>query len=208
MSDVQKSGPPKDSQPAAGVPSGGGGKGLIGLGAALLLLGGGLVFWKTQQKGETPEEITKTTPITPQAEPSAPALAEPPPPPPPEEEVAPEKTDVSAPKTGGAKVPSGCSGSCAGTETAALLSALSAKAGQARTCYNRALRVNSSLEGKIRMSVRVGPTGNACSATVAEDSLHDPGVSSCVAQMFRSSSYPSPKGGCVDVSIPINFVAK
>lgn len=204
---ADKSHPPQDSHPPAGVPTGGGGKGLIGLGALLLLIGGGLVFWKTRQPNE-PELVT-LAPTAPRDEAKeTPALIDPPPPPPPEEEVAAPKAEESAPKAGGPKAPSGCSGSCNGKETPALLSALSAKAGQARTCYNRALRVNSALEGRIRMSVRVGPSGNVCSASVAEDSLHDSGVASCVAQMFRSSSYPAPEGGCVDVGIPINFVAK
>ncbi len=207
MSEPGQSQPSKDSQRPAGVPTGGGGKGLIGLGVLLLLVGGGLAFWKIQNpKG--PEQPERTVSPVQEEEPKTEALAVPPPPPPPEEEEPPLKTEVATPKTGTAKTPTGCASPCKGTETAALLSALSAKAGQARTCYNRALRVNAGLEGKIRMAVRVSPSGGVCSASVAEDSLHDAGVSSCVAQMFRSASFPAPQSGCVDVNIPINFVSQ
>lgn len=207
MSEPEQRQPSKDSHRPAGVPTSGGGKGLIGLGALLLLVGGGLVLWKVQNQKE-PEEPERTIAPAAQEEPKAEALAVPPPPPPPEEEEPPLKTEVAPPKTGTAKTPTGCASPCNGAETAALLSALSAKAGQARTCYNRALRVNAGLEGKIRMAVRVSPSGGVCSASVAEDSLHDAGVSSCVAQMFRNASFPAPQSGCVDVNIPINFVAQ
>jgi hypothetical protein len=207
MSEPGQRQPSQDSQRPAGVPTGGGGKGLIVLGVLLLLVGGGLAFWKVQNQKE-PEVPERTVVPAQEEEPKTEALAVPPPPPPPEEEESPLKTEVAPPKPGTAKVATGCSSPCGGTETAALLSALSAKAGQARTCYNRALRVNAGLEGKIRMAVRVSPSGGVCSATVAEDSLHDAGVSSCVTQMFKSASFPAPQSGCVDVNIPINFVSQ
>ena len=35
-----------------------------------------------------------------------------------------------------------------------------------------------------------------------------PGVANCVVNYFRGQAFPTPKGGCVDVNIPINFVPR
>ena len=48
-----------------------------------------------------------------------------------------------------------------------------------------------------------------CSAGVASNELTSaPGVANCVTGYFRGQSFPSPRGGCVDVNIPINFVPR
>jgi hypothetical protein len=87
-----------------------------------------------------------------------------------------------------------------------LRDALRLRGASAKGCYNKALLSNSTLQGKLTVAVRVSPSGAACSASVAADSLGDAAVSSCILQKFRSGSYPKPKGGCVDVQVPLNFV--
>jgi hypothetical protein len=82
---------------------------------------------------------------------------------------------------------------------------LRAKAGQARSCYEHALSNDSSLAGKLQVSLRVGADGAACSAAVANDTLGDAAVTSCALARFRGGKYPRPSGGCVDVSVPMNF---
>ncbi len=97
---------------------------------------------------------------------------------------------------------------CGGSINNALSSAVSARAGAARPCYERALRVNSNLQGKLTVSVRVDPAGNVCSASIKEDAVHSPEVSNCVTGMFRSAKFPPPTGGCMDVNIPLNFTPR
>jgi hypothetical protein len=78
----------------------------------------------------------------------------------------------------------------------------------ARGCYDRALRNNSNLAGKLTIAVRVAQNGSACSVNATSDTLGDPSVTSCVLQKFRSGKYPRPRGGCVDAAVPISFVSQ
>ena len=148
--------------------------------------------------------------------PSAPKAAlapppPPPPPPPPEEEeppAPPEPEEKKAKKPSKPRVDPGCAGECSGQVTAALQRTLRGKAGQARSCYNRALSQNADLSGSMTISVRVGNRGQACRVSVQSDTLGEPSVARCVRQRFRDGTFPKPEGGCVDVAVPINFVAK
>ncbi len=99
-----------------------------------------------------------------------------------------------------------CGGPCAGTNTPALEAALRAAGSSSRGCYERALRTNSMLQGRLKLTVRVGANGTVCSASVAEDSLHSSEVSSCVLGLFGGRPFPPPSGGsCVDATIPVSF---
>jgi hypothetical protein len=101
-----------------------------------------------------------------------------------------------------------CSAECKGEPSPALTGALSGRAGQARGCYDRALRNNNMLEGRMTVAVKISSTGQVCSANIAKNELSDPGLTSCVLQMFRSGTFPQPKGGCVDANVPLNFKKK
>jgi hypothetical protein len=186
---------------AAPAPPKSGNAGFIVAALIMLLLIGGLIFWKMRGSEEKPVATPPPT-STPEIKLEAP----PPPPPPP-----PEVEEDAGKKPNGKKFvgtpTGGCAGPCTG-DSALTRSGLSGKAGQARGCYERALRNNNTLSGRLTMSVRVGPQGQVCSASVASNTLGDPGVASCVAQMFRSSSFPPPQGGCMDAQVPMNFVPK
>lgn len=184
--------------------------GLIAVGLLLLLGAGGAVVWKLTSTGE-PEIIEEPAPVVNSPAPEH-QLHEAPPPPPSEEELAEEeKKAEETPKTSTVKSgggPAGCGSTCVGSASADLQSALRARAGQARGCYNRALQNNSSLEGKMSVAVKISPSGAVCSASVTNDTLGEASVSSCVAQLFRSGQYPAPSGGCVETVIPLNFVSQ
>jgi hypothetical protein len=169
----------------------------------MLLLMGGLIYWKVSGSDSKP-------PATPPPIASAaPVFEEPPPPPPPVEEL---KDAGAAPKQAGKKLVSsgggGCAGECKGEAPGNLRATLSAKGAQARGCYERALRQNNMLQGRIKIGLGIGPNGSVCSANVTSNELGDPGVASCVLQMFRSSTFPSPQGGCVDAEVPLKFEPK
>lgn len=181
--------------------------GLILLGVFLLLATGGAVAWKLSQKKEPEvieEKVAQTTPS------AAPTLDDAPPPPPPEEELPAQDDKAAAPSGSGSKVsgPAGCSGACSGSAGADLQSALRARGGQARGCYQRALRLNSTLEGKMTVALKLNPTGAVCSASITGDTLGDAAVTACVLQNFRSGKYPAPTGGCVETAVPLSFVSK
>ena len=47
-----------------------------------------------------------------------------------------------------------------------------------------------------------------CSASITNDTLHNPSVSQCVLGKFKARSYPKPQSGCVVVNVPIAFKMK
>jgi len=172
----------------------------IGAVILMLLAMGGLLYWKFSGK-----EAPPPTPPMPSAT-TAPALDEPPPPPPPIEPDAgktPEPNKKKVVASGGG----GC-GVCSGEAPPQLKSALASAANSARGCYERALRQNAMLQGKMLVSVKVGTHGNSCGANLLSDSLGDPAVATCVLQKFRAGVFPPPKGGCAELNVPISFIPK
>jgi hypothetical protein len=144
--------------------------------------------------------------------PAARAVEPAPPPPPPLESKLPSSEDRAQPKRTASKpvaVRAGsCDGACAGTASLDLQGSLRTRAGQARSCYERALAQNSSLTGSLSVNVRIGSSGEVCSVELGKDTLRDAAVSACVLQRFRTGQYPRPNGGCVDAAVPINFVPR
>lgn len=76
---------------------------------------------------------------------------------------------------------------------------------QVRTCYERRLKVNSILQGSMKLRVKVGANGSVV-ATQVGGSLRDPEVFSCVRELARQWKFPAPgRGDCVVIDIPFNF---
>ncbi len=202
---------PDSSAPESshGVPPQGGNGGLIAMGVIMLLLAGGLVFWK-MKAGDKEPEVVEETPVKAEAKEPEPAVFDHAPPPPPDEEDEEEKKEEEKPKTGIAKPtgPAGCAGECKGNVTPALQSALASRGAMARSCYNTALRQNPNLKGRMTMSVKVSPSGAVCSAYVSNNSLGDQAVASCATAKFRAGGFPAPTGGCVTVNVPLNFTSQ
>jgi hypothetical protein len=189
------------SLPPAGVPESGGNAKYAIVAIVLLLAAGGLWWWRTTtNRDQTPAPPPVASLAS--AAPTNPKLDDIPPPPPPEEKP-------EAGTGGGVRyvvVGGGCEGKCSGSAPAELGQALQVRAAQARRCYNSALSTDSTLRGHVTIAVRVGPSGNACSATVASNDMSSPNVAACAANIFRSANYPAPRGGCVDATVPLSFV--
>jgi hypothetical protein len=101
----------------------------------------------------------------------------------------------------------GCDATCKGTPSSELEQALQVRGAQARRCYNQALSQDSSLKGRVTITVKVGASGNLCSANVTSNDMGSVMVANCAANIFRQSAgYPAPKGGCVEVGVPLSFV--
>src|SRR6186713_2859882 len=190
------------------VPKSGGSGPFILAAIVMLLLMGGLIFWKMKSGGET----AKVEAPKPTAQTEQPVLDEPPPPPPPPPVAS---TDSSAKpddtKPGGKKVGSTVGGAacgvCSGEPNPSLPGALGGKAGQSRACYEKALSSNSTLSGRMTVSLKISQQGGVCSAQIKSD-LNNPLVENCVLQNFRAATFPPPKGGCVDASVPLYFKPK
>ena len=197
---------PPPSQPPTGIPASAG-NARYALVAVLLLLGvAGLFAWRSCS---SKPEASLPPPPPPSA--SAEAIATnallddiPPPPP---ADTSPEAGKPAGVATrGGGGFTGGCEGKCVGSAPPELGQALQVRANQARRCYNQGLAQDSSLRGHVSVAVRVGPGGNVCSAAVASNDMGSPAVANCAANMFRSGSFPAPKGGCVDATVPLSFV--
>ncbi len=176
---------------------------LVATALVMIALISGLLYWKLNSGAA---EVQPAAPVpVPKV---LPKVAEAAPPPPPPEETVDAGSEPEAPKKAQhATGPVGCAGPCSG-DSAEVQGALGARARQAQGCYERALRQNAMLEGQIRVSVRIAPGGAVCSANIVSDQLGDPSVGGCILQRFRASSFPAPKGGCMDAQVPINFKAK
>jgi len=189
------------------VPKSGGSGPFILAAIVMLLLMGGLIVWKMKSGGD---ETAKVEAPKPTATPE-PVLDEPPPPPPPpvastDSSAKPDDTKPGSKKVG-STVASGACGVCSGEPHPALQGALGGKAGQSRACYEKALSSNSTLSGRMTVSIKINAQGGVCSAQVKSD-MNNPLVENCVLQSFRAATFPAPKGGCVDASVPLYFKPK
>ena len=189
------------------VPKSGGSGPFILAAIVMLLLMGGLIYWKTKSNGS---DTAKVEAPKPSATIEQPGLDEPPPPPPPpvvSASAAPDTTKPGAKKlTGGG---GGACGPCTGDATPSIVSALHAKGAQARSCYEHALRQNAMLAGHMSINITISATGSVCGASVGSNELVDPSVANCVVQMMKSGTFSPPGGNsCVQVAVPLNFTPK
>jgi hypothetical protein len=159
-----------------------------------------LVAWKTcgnhQPTGQTPPISTfDAAPIS-HEESNLP-------PPPPVEEPVP---DAGGPRIITLADPCAVK-TCTGSSTQELETALAFRAKQAHRCYDQALAQDTTLKGHVTIAVRVASNGRLCRSDVVDNDMGTNSVANCVAGTFaRSGGFPSPKGQCVDVKVPISFV--
>jgi len=74
---------------------------------------------------------------------------------------------------------------------------------QVRFCYEKSLSANPSLEGKVVVSFVIDPEGKVGTCTIAESTLGDADVESCILKAVQRWTFPKPKGGgIVEVSYP------
>ena len=79
---------------------------------------------------------------------------------------------------------------------------LRASYGSIRACYERGLRTNPALAGRVTVRFTVAPSGRVTQATV-EGFEDAPEVAACVGARFRTLLFPAPTGGAVELSVPM-----
>jgi len=77
--------------------------------------------------------------------------------------------------------------------------------GRFRLCYEKGLRNNPNLEGKISVRFVIGRDGRVSNVGQAGTDLPDARVVSCVVNSYRGLTFPEPEGGVVTVTYPIMF---
>ncbi|MBI5516518.1 MAG: AgmX/PglI C-terminal domain-containing protein [Deltaproteobacteria bacterium] len=76
--------------------------------------------------------------------------------------------------------------------------------GGIRACYERALRNNPTLAGRLNVSFTIGTSGRITSSN-ASGLGAAPDVGSCVVSRLRGLVFPAPTGGSVEFSFPFDF---
>ncbi len=182
----------------------------IGAVIVMLLLMGGLVFWKMSSSDEK-ATLAPAPPTSVGQLPAVDQVVPPPPAPPPL--PATSAGDAGAPAGAKKTATSGFSGTgcptcgnCTGEPAPSFSAVLRTRANQAQHCYEKALAQQESLQGRMTVNVCVGVGGAVCSASVSNDSLGSPMVSQCVTNIYKATTFPSPKNGCVQAQVPLNFM--
>jgi hypothetical protein len=95
---------------------------------------------------------------------------------------------------------------CAGETTPQLVDGVRARAAEARSCYEETLKATPTLAGRVVLSLRISHDGQACPMRIAQNEL---AASTTLVPCLRAlleRSFPKPKGGCVDIRLPLKFV--
>jgi hypothetical protein len=79
--------------------------------------------------------------------------------------------------------------------------------GAIKACYERALKRNPSLSGKVVIHWTITAAGTVSGVDVEQDTLGDSEVASCIKSLVARWRFPAPAGGSVDVSFPFVFQA-
>lgn len=193
---------PPSSRPPSGVPTGGNAKYVL-VAVVLIVALGGLLCWRFGNKPPPAPTPLPTASVPP---PSTESKLDDVPPPPPVEDAGPEiDAGGNGPKVVRNAFDPCSSKKCAGAATPELESALAVNAKRARRCYDTALAQDPTLKGRISVSVKVGTDGTVCATSLGQNEL--PNIAGCVENVFRrTASLPAPKGGCVEVTVPMSFI--
>jgi hypothetical protein len=77
--------------------------------------------------------------------------------------------------------------------------------GAIKACYERALKRNPNLSGKVVIHWTITAAGTVSGVDVEQDTLGDAEVASCIKSLIARWRFPAPSGGQVDVSFPFVF---
>jgi len=196
-----------NNQAPAGQPRGNKGVVFLLVGGVLILAAAGIVFYMRratppEPKPEPPvvEEsvapaaplvaVRESKPISARKPDAGPAVET--------EEDAPKK-----PRGGGARAEK------LGTiDAKAVNRFMNSRFGQVKACYERRLRINSMLEGKVDLNIGVSTRGTVTSVAVNQDTVRDAQMLSCIKKVIRGWKFPKPEGGRVVIGKTFNFKKK
>lgn len=74
-----------------------------------------------------------------------------------------------------------------------------------RRCYQRGLQEDPTMKGSVRITAKIGPSGEVLSASPSASSLSGT-VTSCVAGVVSSRTFSPPEGGGATIVIPVSFM--
>ena len=75
------------------------------------------------------------------------------------------------------------------------------------SCYERELKKNPKLAGKVTVQFTIGTVGRVTSAKITVNSTGSSAVGNCIKQRISMWRFPRPQGGDVTVAYPFVFTA-
>jgi hypothetical protein len=75
-----------------------------------------------------------------------------------------------------------------------------------RNCYNRGLATNPDSEGKISLSLRIGPGGEVQGVTATPSGNLPSSVVGCVKARASAAQFTPPQGGTAVIQVPVTFL--
>jgi hypothetical protein len=78
--------------------------------------------------------------------------------------------------------------------------------GRIKYCYERALKSNNRLSGKISFEVTLNKQGKITNIRIVEDQLRSRKVSRCIIRRLRSIRFPKPKADDSSIELPFVFI--
>ena len=83
------------------------------------------------------------------------------------------------------------------------------KMGAVQACYERQLKRNPNLSGRVVLLFVVGADGRVLQAEIAENTMGDREIERCILEQVRRWRFPEPGGSEeAEVSIPFVFVPR
>lgn len=79
--------------------------------------------------------------------------------------------------------------------------------GAMRACYERELRANPTLRGRLTAELRVNTSGRLDGVTV-HTSMSSPSMVNCVKAALQRLTYPPSRGGCAIAEVNYNFAPR
>lgn len=93
-------------------------------------------------------------------------------------------------------------------ETAALLQSLGPLRQAVATCVSGARTLGPDA-ARMRVALRIGPTGSVLEACATRDEAGDPTLRACVMRAVRATAFPAPRpAGMVDVELPLSLTVE
>jgi len=87
-----------------------------------------------------------------------------------------------------------------------ILSALEAKKGEFKACYESALERNRETRGTVTLALKIDEvSGDVTSSSVDQSNIGDNGMNQCVANAASTISLPEPPGLPVEGNYGVNF---
>jgi outer membrane biosynthesis protein TonB len=96
-----------------------------------------------------------------------------------------------------------------GLDKASVKAAIRGYASEIRTCYERALRVKSNINGRVVYKFQIAPAGNTQWVQIHKSSIDSPTLANCVQEVLKIIKFPVAKNGQSTVVIyPFQFNKK